>query len=60
VYYERFDQPRDAITLEKGIKGWRRAKKNALVEKMNPNWADLSQVLFEHPRVIPNQVREVT
>jgi putative endonuclease len=36
VYYECFDDPRDAIAREKEIKGWRRAKKNALVEKMNP------------------------
>jgi len=40
VYYERYNDPRDAIAREKEIKGWRRAKKNALVEKMNPNWAD--------------------
>ena len=33
VYYERYDDPRDAIAREKEIKGWRRAKKNALVEK---------------------------
>ncbi len=32
VYYERFNDPRDAIAREKEIKGWRRAKKNALVE----------------------------
>ena len=60
VCYERYNDPRDAIAREKEIKGWRRTKKDALVEKMNPNWADLSQVLFEHTRVIPNQVREIT
>jgi putative endonuclease len=38
VYYERFNDPRNAIAREKEIKGWRRAKKNALVEAMNPNW----------------------
>jgi putative endonuclease len=36
VYYERFNDPRDAIAREKEIKGWRREKKNALVETMNP------------------------
>src|SRR5207245_187016 len=48
VYYECFNDPRDAIAREKEIKGWRRAKKNALVEKMNPRWADLSPMLFQH------------
>jgi putative endonuclease len=48
VYYERFNDPRDAIAREKEIKGWRRAKKNALVETLNPNWADLSPTLFQH------------
>jgi len=48
VYYECFDDPRDAIAREKEIKGWRRQKKNALVEKKNPKWADLSPMLFQH------------
>src|SRR5882724_12983188 len=38
VYYECFDDPRDAIAREKEIKGWRREKKNALVETKNPKW----------------------
>ena len=29
VYYECFDDPRDAIAREREIKGWRRQKKNA-------------------------------
>ena len=36
VYYECFDDPRDAIAREKEIKGWRREKKNALVENEEP------------------------
>jgi putative endonuclease len=60
VYYERYNDPRDAIAREKEIKGWRRATKNALVETMNPNWADLSPALFQHTRVIPNEVRHLT
>jgi putative endonuclease len=60
VYYERFNDPRDAIAHEKGIKGWRREKKNALIERMNPKWADLSPTLFQHTRVIPNEVRDLT
>src|SRR5438094_4530642 len=50
IYYERFNDPRDAIAREKEIKGWRRSKKNALVERMNPKWADLSPMLFQHMR----------
>ena len=46
VYYECFDDPRDAIAREKEIKGWRRQKKNVLIETKNPKWADLSPMLF--------------
>jgi putative endonuclease len=35
---------KDAIAREKEIKGWRRAKKDALVESLNPTWADLLEV----------------
>jgi putative endonuclease len=48
VYYECFDDPRTAIAREKEIKGRRRDKKKALVEKMNPKWVDLSPMLFQH------------
>jgi putative endonuclease len=50
VYYESFDDPRDAISREKEIKGWQRSKKNALVEALNPKWADLSSILFQPMR----------
>jgi len=33
VYYESYDDPRDAISREKEIKGWRREKKNELVRE---------------------------
>jgi len=42
VYYEHFCDVRDAIAREKQLKGWRRAKKIALIEKENPRWEDLS------------------
>jgi putative endonuclease len=60
IYYERFNDPRDAIAREKEIKGWRREKKNALVERTNPKWADLSPILFQHTRVISNKVSNLT
>lgn len=42
VYFEFTPDVRSAIEREKQIKGWTRARKNALVEKENPDWADLS------------------
>ena len=60
VYYERFNDPRDAITREKEIKGWRPEKKNRLIETKNPKWTDLSPMLFQNTRVIPNEVRDPT
>ena len=50
VYHEDFPDIRDAIDREKQIKGWTRAKKNALVETLNPRWDDLSAVLFQSER----------
>lgn len=41
VYYETFGDVRDAIAREKQIKGWRRAKKIALIESVNPGWEEL-------------------
>jgi len=41
VYAEEHEQIEDAIAREKEIKGWRRSKKDALVEAANPSWADL-------------------
>jgi putative endonuclease len=43
VYYESFNHPRDAISREKEIKGWRREKKNNLVRTLNPKWEDLGK-----------------
>ena len=43
VWLERFGSPGDAIAREKQLKGWIRAKKIALIEKMNPTWVDLSE-----------------
>jgi len=52
VYYETFEEPGDAIAREKEVKGWRRSKKDALVETLNPKWADLSSTLYE-PKEVP-------
>ena len=42
VYYESFTDVQAAIAREKQIKGWRRDKKIALIESMNPTWLDLA------------------
>src|SRR5205814_10598417 len=42
VHVEEFQFIDEAITREKEIKGWRRSKKDALVQASNPTWADLS------------------
>ena len=47
VYYECTTDVKAALEREKQIKGWRRAKKNALVETMNPNWEDLYSTIVE-------------
>jgi putative endonuclease len=50
VYYKNFDDPGHAISREKEIKGWRRGRKNALVETLNPKWTDLSPMHFQGMR----------
>ena len=47
VYFEQTTDVRVAIEREKQIKSWSRAKKNALVETMNPQWEDLYQKILE-------------
>ena len=42
VYFEQFTDINSAILREKEIKGWRREKKNRLVESINPEWRDLA------------------
>ena len=41
VWYEQYDDMRDAIQREKNLKHWVRQWKLQLVETMNPTWADL-------------------
>jgi putative endonuclease len=43
VYFEQYDKIADAIAREKQLKGWRRSKKIALIESLNPQWSDLSR-----------------
>ena len=41
VYFEQTSDIRSALEREKQLKGWRRSKKNWLIETMNPEWKDL-------------------
>ena len=42
VYYEQTNDVYSAISREKQLKNWNRAKKNTLIQKTNPQWLDLS------------------
>jgi len=42
VYHDSTSDVGSAIAREKELKGWRRSKKVALVESMNPEWKDLA------------------
>ena len=43
VYYEIYGEIDDAILREKRLKKWKRAWKVELIEKVNPDWMDLSR-----------------
>jgi putative endonuclease len=45
LYWERFDWVDHAIVREKQIKGWTRAKKDALINDFNPNWVFLNDTI---------------
>lgn len=41
IYFEAFEDVHDARTREKALKKWKRAWKEELITKMNPNWEDV-------------------
>jgi putative endonuclease len=45
VYYELFNDPINAITREKQLKGYSRKKKVELINSFNPEWEDLYESL---------------
>jgi putative endonuclease len=57
VYYEIFKYITSAITREKQIKAWTRAKRLALIESANPTWQDLADGWGEQLQ-IPHYVRD--
>ena len=46
VYYEELSTASAAAKRELQIKGWKRVRKIALVESMNPTWDDLSPLIL--------------
>jgi putative endonuclease len=47
VWFETYQDVGKAIGREKQLKGWRREKKIALIEKANPAWSDLSREWYD-------------
>jgi len=45
VHAEAFASPQEAIAREKQLKNWHRDWKIQLIEKENPDWRDLSDLL---------------
>lgn len=41
VYFEQYERMDEAIARERQLKGYRREKKDALINQMNPGWKDL-------------------
>jgi len=45
VYFEIYEDITEAIAREKRLKHWRRSWKLELIERVNPQWADLYEQL---------------
>ena len=46
VYYEQFNDVRNALAREKQIKGWTRRKKEDLIATKNPKWTDFAVTIL--------------
>ena len=53
VYWESFEDVKNAIEREKQLKGWRREKKLWLIEKLNPGWKDLAAGWYVVAAAVP-------
>lgn len=49
VYYEVYSSILEAIIREKQLKDLNRSEKKALIEKVNPDYKDLSQLILDKP-----------
>ncbi len=50
VYYEKYDNPLEAILREKQLKAGPRWRKVQLINQSNPSWRDLSEDWFPRGR----------
>ena len=55
MYFEDTDDVGAAIAREKELKGWRRSKKIALIQRVNPQWSDLSRDLIDRVEASPDK-----
>jgi putative endonuclease len=46
IYYEHYRDIRDAIARETQLKKWSRAKKVALINRLNLRWIDIGDQVF--------------
>ena len=58
LYYEVYSDVGAAKRRELQIKGWRREKKVALIEKFNPRWQDLAENLGKEMRFRGQSLKE--
>ena len=54
VYYEATSDVTSAIEREKQVKSWRRGKRVALIESMNPYWVDLASEWYDALPSVPD------
>ena len=47
VYFEVCSSIDDSIHREKQLKGWRRTRKEELINRQNPQWKDLAEPWYE-------------
>jgi len=47
LYYEHYSNVHEAIERESQLKKWSRAKKNALINRLNPSWLDLGDEVLQ-------------
>jgi putative endonuclease len=47
IWFERHQDVGTAIDREKELKGWKRTRKIALIESVNPTWTDLSRDWYD-------------
>jgi putative endonuclease len=64
LYFEGYEDIREAIAREKHLKGWRREKKLNLIRTINPEFKDLAQtwgwkMITAHDKDVPVTIRWV-